>query len=235
MSPYSSSQCRTTTHADSVSGIMKLRWNLMSYKILDLWQVLSYFHLYLTWTSKVMGPLLSTSKISPFLVPTRMWPWPRDMARMEGLSSKSNPAESMNEVRPSTSCPPVFQVSKFSHMSLDNTAFFPVSVDLRLIPLLVQFVFKHVFLPHSLLVCLFPSMSFLCTYAYSPILACSLCSLFVPYLSVPAYLLPVFCHLPFCYLDSGLWLSVPVCVLYLGPFLHKCDRARTQEGNVIFF
>lgn len=55
-----------------------------------------YFFWHLTWTSRVMGPLLSTSKISPFLVPTRMWPWPRDMARMEGLSSKSNPAESMN-------------------------------------------------------------------------------------------------------------------------------------------
>lgn len=40
-----------------------------------------------------MGPLLSTSKISPFLVPTKMWPWPSDMARMEGLSSKSNPVE----------------------------------------------------------------------------------------------------------------------------------------------
>lgn len=50
---------------------------------------------FLTWTSRVIGPLLSTSKISPFLVPTRMWPWPRDMARMEGLSSKSNPAESV--------------------------------------------------------------------------------------------------------------------------------------------
>lgn len=53
-------------------------------------------HQYLTWTSRVMGPLLSTSKISPFLVPTRMWPWPKDMARMEGLSSKSNPVECMN-------------------------------------------------------------------------------------------------------------------------------------------
>lgn len=47
----------------------------------------------LTWTSRVMGPLLSTSRISPFLVPTRMWPWPRDMARIEGLSSKRRPAE----------------------------------------------------------------------------------------------------------------------------------------------
>lgn len=49
-----------------------------------------------TWTKRVMGPLLSTSKISPFLVPTRMWPWPRDMARMEGLSSNSSPVKSMN-------------------------------------------------------------------------------------------------------------------------------------------
>lgn len=57
--------------------------------------VIRYVIFFLTWTSRVMGPLLSTSKISPFLVPTRMWPWPRDMARMEGLSSKSNPAESV--------------------------------------------------------------------------------------------------------------------------------------------
>lgn len=42
----------------------------------------------------MIGPLLSTSKISPFFVPTRMWPWPRDMARMEGLSSRSSPVES---------------------------------------------------------------------------------------------------------------------------------------------
>ena len=51
---------------------------------------------YLTWTRRVMGPLLSTSRISPFLVPTRMCPWPRDMARIEGLSSRSNPVKCMN-------------------------------------------------------------------------------------------------------------------------------------------
>lgn len=48
---------------------------------------------YSTWTSRVIGPLLSISSISPFLVPTRMCPCPRLMARMEGLSSKSKPEE----------------------------------------------------------------------------------------------------------------------------------------------
>lgn len=44
-----------------------------------------------TWTSSVIGPLLSISRISPFFVPTRICPCPRVMARIEGLSSKSRP------------------------------------------------------------------------------------------------------------------------------------------------
>lgn len=45
-----------------------------------------------TWTSTVMGPLLSISRISPFLVPSRMCPCPSVMALMDGLSSRSRPA-----------------------------------------------------------------------------------------------------------------------------------------------
>lgn len=77
--------------------VLVIQFHLRPFKSLPTWEKsqLIIVHRYLTWTSRVMGPLLSTSKISPFLVPTRMWPWPRDMARMEGLSSKSNPVECM--------------------------------------------------------------------------------------------------------------------------------------------
>lgn len=47
-----------------------------------------------TWTSTVMGPLLSISRISPFLVPSRMCPCPSVMALMDGLSSSSRPVDS---------------------------------------------------------------------------------------------------------------------------------------------
>ena len=52
-----------------------------------------FTHITHTWTSRVIGPLLSISSISPFLVPTRICPCPRVMARMEGLSSSSSPAQ----------------------------------------------------------------------------------------------------------------------------------------------
>ena len=58
-----------------------------------------------TCTSKVMGPLLSISSISPFLVPTRMCPCPRVMARMDGLSSSSSPGEHPTDRRSYTNGP----------------------------------------------------------------------------------------------------------------------------------
>lgn len=51
-----------------------------------------------TWTRRVIGPLLSTSNISPFFVPTKIWPCPNDMARIDGLSSKSRPGISNGKV-----------------------------------------------------------------------------------------------------------------------------------------
>ena len=56
-------------------------------------KALNFIKKFLTCVSRVMGPALSTSKISPFLVPTRIFPWPRTIALIAGEAVINIPRE----------------------------------------------------------------------------------------------------------------------------------------------